>query len=68
MLDLFEWASMSVMTRSFGYAETPNSNAMVPFLDLVNHTTVKESLKMKLYVTPQQLHEQMLEIDAEIYD
>ena len=56
---LFDWGWMNVGTRCFGTYHVPGDIAMVPLLDLMNHTVGEEKLGYFLY--PIALNIKMLE-------
>ena len=57
--ELFDWGWMNVGTRCFGTHHFPSEIAMVPLIDLINHATKDE--KMRLYVHPLSLGIKMVE-------
>jgi len=56
---MFDWGWMNVGTRCFGTYHLPNEIAMVPLLDLMNHSIESEKLGYFLY--PIGLNIKMLE-------
>ena len=56
---MFDWAWMNVGTRCFGTYHIPGDIAMMPFLDLINHTVGEE--KLGYFVQPVALNVKMLE-------
>ena len=63
LTDLFEWASMNCATRCFGHPHVPNEIAMVPLLDLVNHS--QDQSVLRFFLAPASLHVQMLDVEID---
>ena len=56
----FDWAWMNVGTRCFGTHHFPASIAMVPLVDLINHSVASDE-KMRFYIYPLSLGIKMVE-------
>ena len=54
---------MNVATRCFGHPQVPNEIAMVPLLDLVNHS--QEQTTVKFYLTPHSVNLQMIDVEID---
>lgn len=63
IMQYWDWAWMNLATRCFGHFHLPNEIAMVPLLDLVNHT--EEQANVRFFLLPFSLNKQMLQIDID---
>ena len=63
IMQYWDWAWMNLATRCFGHFHLPNDIAMVPLLDLVNHT--EEQANVRFFLLPFSLTKQMLQIDID---
>jgi hypothetical protein len=60
---LWNWAWMNLVTRCFGYYHLPNSIAMCPLMDLLNHTA--DEVKVRFVVKPDLLYNRMFALDMD---
>jgi len=58
----WEWAWMNLATRCFGHYHLPHELAMVPLMDLCNHTESQE--QVRFFLIPSSLNSQMLNLDV----
>ena len=58
----WEWAWMNLSTRCFGHYHFPHELAMIPLMDLCNHTEDQENVRF--FLIPASLNSQMLNLDS----